>query len=205
MAVEDDQTNWRTVFCGDPSLLNVTSYPNDGTEHTVVQPDPAKLLATTTPDGTTAQKVIQSDAALLKVTTTPDGETNQPVLQSLPLRGIWPAPGSLRVSGNNLQSGSGSAIVYTVPANKKLFLYSSQVTIRTTADGDVNGKMGVRDETDTFQYYICFLYMIIKSQLSVPQQFYPALEAAAGWDVYLNTTHPAVAIRGLMLGWLEDA
>ncbi len=205
MAVEDDQTNWRTVFCGDPSLLNVTSYPNDGTEHTVVQPDPAKLLVTTSPGAGSEQVVIQEVPENLTVKTFPDASTPAPVAQQSGVSGIWPAPNSLRVQGNGVQSTSGTQIIYTVPANKKLYIYHAQTTIRTDADADVNGKMGVRDETDTFQYYVSFMYMIIKGQISIAQSFSPALEADAAWDVYLNTTHAQVAIRGLILGWLEDA
>jgi len=204
MAVEDDMTKWRTIFCKDPSHTLVTTYPNPGTAHTVVQSDPTKLLCTTTPSALTAQKVVQADYRLLNVTNTPSGEGIQPVSQGAAIRGIWPAPGSVRVYGNGVQSGNGITIIYTVPANKSLYIYSVQTTIQSNADGDFNGRMAVRNAADAFQFYIHYYYMRIEGQQSLSESYSPAMELETGWDVYMQTTHAAIAVRGCIKGWLED-
>jgi len=205
MAVEDDMTKWRTIYCADPTRCKVTTYPNAGTAHTVVQSDPTKLLCTTTPSAITAQKVIQSDQALLKVTNTPDGETIQPISQGAAIQGIWPAEGSTRVNASDYQSGIGTTIIYTVPAGKKLFLASVLTTVRSIANGYYIGYIGVRDHNDAFQYWVHVSYFIIIGQVTEPQNFRPALEAGPSFDVYAYTNDANITVRGTIHGWLENA
>jgi len=204
MGFEDDMTKWRTVFCADPSFFSATTHPYAGAEHTVVQSDPAKLLCKTTPDPITAQKVIQSDASLLKMTNTPDGVTSQPVHVYGGVKGIWPPEGSTRVHGHNIQAGSGTTIVYTVPASKKLYIHSVEISMRTSADGATSGRMGVRDSGDNFQYYVFYPQLIITGAITLSEHYSPALELLTGYDLYLMTAEANVTLRGLFHGWLED-
>jgi len=182
MGVQDDMTKWRTIFCYDPTYLHATTYPFDGAEHTVVQPDETKLLCTTTPDA----------------------DVSQPVCEGSGMRGIWPAPNSTRVQGNGIQTGSGATVFYTVPANKKLYIHNAQLTMYTTADANVYGRMMVQDDSDVAQYRIMQLYQILIGSTSLSESYSPALEALAGWDVYMYATNAEVNVRGLIHGWLED-
>jgi len=204
MGVLDDQIKWRTVFCGEPSFLHATTYPSAGAAHTVVQSDPTKLLCTTTPSAITAQKVIQSDASLLKMTNTPDGTNSQLIHLSSGIKGIWPPEGTTRVHGHNIQAGSGTTIVYTVPASKKLYIHSVEISMRTSADGATSGRMGVRDSGDNFKYYVFYPQLIITGAISLSEHYSPALELLTGYDLYLMTAEANVTLRGLFHGWLED-
>lgn len=205
MAFEDDQTIWRTVFCKDPSLFSATTYPYAGAAHTVVQSDPTKLLCTTTPSAITAQKVIQSDASLLKMTNTPDGITSQPIHLDSGIKGIWPPEGSTRVNASNVQSGVGNAIVYTVPANKALYIGSASMTASESADAASQCWMGVRNAVDAFQYWMEIIYLVKAGQMVLPMRYQPALELETGWDVFVKADHENIACRGTIHGWLEDA
>jgi len=204
MGFEDDMTKWRTVFCADPSFFSATTHPYAGAEHTVVQSDPAKLLCKTTPDPITAQKVIQSDASLLKMTSTPDGITSQPVHVYSGVKGVWPPEGSTRVNASEFQSGLGVTIIYTVPADKILYISSAQLTARLSADQDTFAMIGVRNIGDTRQYYVIMFFINLAGPIALAQRYSPALEVLAQWDVYVEGGHADIGARGLINGWMED-
>jgi len=181
MAVEDDQTVWRTVFCKDPTLLHATTYPFADAEHTVVQTDPTKLLCTTTPDAA----------------------VSQPVHQGLAIQGIWPALDSVRINKAEPVSGIAVAIIYTVPANNKLFISSG--ILASLSDGVAPGvaRMGVRNGVDVLQYWLMYHYYRIEGQQVSSLGYVPALEAEAGWDVFVEGRAAGTSARGFFFGWLE--
>jgi len=204
MSVEDDQTKWRTVFCKDPTFMNVTTFPETDEPHTVVQSDATKLKATVTPDGVTAQEVTQTDAANFKCTTTPDEVNPQEVVQKAGVRGIWPTTNAVRVNASGIQTGVGITNIYTVPANKILYIFSAQAAVRETADADSYGWIAIRNAVDVLQFYLLVVFINVKGFIALPQTYSPAIELAAGWDVYVQAGHADVGIRGQINGWLED-
>lgn len=204
MALEDDQTIWRTVFCKDPSLFSTTTYPNAGTEHTVVQSDPTKLQCTTTPSAITAQKVIQSDASLLKMTNTPDGSTVQPINLEFGIKGVWPPEGSTRLNETGNVTGVAVDTFYTVPANRKLYIASSLLVSRESADVSSRLIAYVTQADDTLRYFFNWHYYDKAGQLATPTQHVPALEAVATDKVKIESLHANIDGRVFIYGWLEQ-
>ncbi len=182
MAVEDDQTKWRTVFCKDPSLLLMTSYPDADTPHLVVQPDPADF----------------------KCTNTPDGVTKQPVQQVDRIQGIWPIQEAARVHASNFQAGVGITVIYTVPANKALYISSSSLAGYETANATSNCRMGIRTGGAAWRAWLVYIYFAVIGQMVVPMRYSPAIEAEAGWEVFVESSNAAIGCRGQIYGWLED-
>lgn len=205
MSVEDDMTKWRTAFCADPTRFNVTTYPNTGTEHTVVQSDKTKLRCTITPDSTTAMKVVNAAPADLKVLNTPDGETVQPVSQGAAIQGIWPAPGSVRIKQSHYVVGVARTVIYTVPGDKRLFISNSQLASGESADADSLIRLQVETGASEFRYYLQIQYYMIAGQQVSGEHHLPALEAAPTWQVVIEGYHANIKGRGKFEGWLEDA
>lgn len=161
MAVEDDQTVWRTVFCKDPTLTHVTTYPDSGT----------------------TQKVVQNSE----------------------VGGIWPITGANRIDKSDNQAGVGANIVYTVPANKILYISSASLATYETADATSNCRMGIRNDVDVLVSWLIYVYFTLAGQLVVPMNYSPAIEAAELYDVFVESSHANIGCRGLIHGWLEDA
>lgn len=183
MAIMDDQLKWRRVF----------------------SPEPDDFLVENSPDGSSEQPVVQTDAALLKCTNTPDGTNPQMVTQYTGVKGIWPVANAVLVNASAFQGGVGAAIIYTVPANKKLYLGSLSLAARENADADSYVVIAVRNAEDVYQFNLVVIYFVIAGQLAIPQSYTPAIAVEAGFDVYVSSAHANINGRGTIHGWLEDA
>ena len=121
------------------------------------------------------------------------------------IRGVWPARNSVRVYEEGYQSSRGTAIVYTVPANKKLFISGHLLSSLEETGAFATMRMGVRNSDDALMYWMQYQYYDIPGQQTTPMAHQPALEAEAGYDVFVQSSHTYVSGRGLIFGWLEDA
>lgn len=183
MGAVDNQINWRKVF----------------------QDDAADLKCTNTPDGVTSQPVHQGDASLLNVTSTPAANSIQEVRPAAGIKGIWAPEGSVRVNEAVQSIGEGGAGVYTVPANKILFIATAGLTTSLSTDQVSVGGLQVRDEGDALAYSIMLSIFAKAGQAGIFSRFSPALEVEAGWDVFVSGSHADMVARALFFGWLEDA
>ncbi|HDZ38744.1 MAG TPA: hypothetical protein ENH62_10720 [Marinobacter sp.] len=227
MGAVDNQINWRKVFQDTPGDLKVTTTPDPDAEQPVVQLDRNKLLCTSTPDQTAEQPVRQFEAARLKCTNTPDGITEQPVTQATPaslkctntpdgttaqpvsqvsgVHGIWPAPNSLRISKTGSALGVAIRTIYTVPANKKLFISSGLLASRLSADAATYCLLFVENAAGAPLFYLNWHYYDVAGHQTIPTQYSPALEAVATDIVKAQSLHANLDCRGFFDGWLEDA
>lgn len=121
------------------------------------------------------------------------------------IRGVWPARNAVRVNKRGSQVSVGTAIVYTVPAGKILFISSSVFTTRMSAVAGAGANMAVRDTDDVTDYYMVDHKYGSIYQQTTSQYYLPALEAAAGYDVTVFNSHAALQTAGIFCGWLEDA
>ena len=121
------------------------------------------------------------------------------------IRGIWPDVDAVRVHASDFKSGVGQTIVYTVPAGKKLFIANALQSSLETADAQGLASLSVQNQNNIFQYHISVHYFITADAFNTTFNFAVALEAAAGWDVYVESGHANIATRGTIHGWLEDA
>ncbi len=226
MGAVDNQINWRKVFQDTAADLKCTTTPDltvaqpvvnkedtefavvnspDGiTEQPVTQATASKLKVTTTPDQTAEQPVRQFEAARLLCTNTPDGTTAQPVSQVSGVHGIWPASNSLRRSKTGSALGVAITTIYTVPANKKLFISSSLLSSRLSADAATFCLLFVENAAGAPLFYLNWHYYDVAGHQTIPTQYSPALEAVATDIVKVQSLHANIDCRGFFNGWLED-
>ncbi len=136
------------------------------------------------------------------------GEENQVlwrgVRQVSGVRGIWPARNAERINKNQTRSTSGLSSIYQVPAGKRLFistatLFSMNQTIQSTYS-----YLYVRNAAAVTQYMITIHYHEVVENFDTSPQYLPALEAEAGWGVYINNNTNNLKCRGFIFGWIED-
>lgn len=137
------------------------------------------------------------------------GETNQVKWRGIRpvegIRGVWPARNAERVHATDYQVAVAEKVLYTVPAGKILFISGVSVHGRRSAAGVGRSSFKVRDAADTDVYWIAAMYFSGIGHMNLGYPFTPALEAAAGYDVYAYLYDEDQYIRGIMHGWLEDA
>ncbi|MFZ2149260.1 MAG: hypothetical protein WAV28_18775 [Sedimentisphaerales bacterium] len=137
------------------------------------------------------------------------GEANQVLWRGVRpisgIRGIWPDIDAVRVHASKFVSGVGVNIVYTVPAGKKLFISNALQSSLLTIDIQAFASLQVRNAADVQQYFISCHYFIVTGAYNTTFNFSLALEADAGWDVYVESNHANLATRGTIHGWLENA
>lgn len=121
------------------------------------------------------------------------------------IRGVWPARNAVRIAKEATQVGVGSAIVYTVPADKIFFMTSPGLSCYNSAGAGNNSGLGVRNGADVHQYYLIFHYFSAQSQHSGFRRLFPAIEVPATFDVYVMSSNANVTALGSAFGWLEDA
>jgi len=121
------------------------------------------------------------------------------------IRGIWPARNSTRIHEYGVVVGAGDGVIYTVPSGKIAFIASSQLSANNAAAASTIGRITVRDENDVNVYHIAMLAQGGAGGMEASGSYLPALEVKAGYDVYVNSSHANLTLRGLIFGWLEDA
>lgn len=121
------------------------------------------------------------------------------------IRGIWPARNATRVDESDDQHEEGTTKIYTVPADKKLFIASAFLGSRLSADGAAWCELKMYDSGDNLLYFIYTQLMDKAGQMATSQPFIPALEGAAGDYVLLTVPIAPLDARGIIHGWLEDA
>jgi len=136
------------------------------------------------------------------------GEANQVLWRGVQpvegISGIWPSRNATRVNINGSVSGAAEVIVYTVPANKKLFLSSCGLYTRLAVDASTLARISVRDDEDVFKYIVIYHTYVVKGQIGTGLSFPVALEVEAGWDVTVKSYHASVDANAVFSGWLED-
>lgn len=121
------------------------------------------------------------------------------------ISGIWPSRNAVRVAESAGSTGLTVANVYTVPANKNLFISQAFLTSRLSADANSYSILYVVDELNADVYTICVHQYSIAGQQSTQQGFIPALEAGADYEVRLYNYNANLHCDALIFGWLEDA
>lgn len=156
-------------------------------------------------DQTTWRMVFSAEPTDLQNQNTPSAEAIHTIVQHSEVRGIWPSYSAERINKSDFQAGVGINIVYTVPANKKLYIGSASLSGYESADGTSNCRLGLRSELDAWRAWLVYIYFTKAGQMTVPMKFAPALEALAGWDVFVESSFANIGCRGQIHGWLEDA
>lgn len=136
------------------------------------------------------------------------GEPNQVLWRGVRpitgIRGVWPGIDAERIVKSKYLSGAGPAIVYTVPADTRLYLTSAFASVRFDGAGPSWAAIGVRDGGDAHLYWLAMIYVVDASFYNTPLSYFPALEMTAGYDVYVKTGSANADINGIINGWLED-
>lgn len=121
------------------------------------------------------------------------------------IRGVWPARNSTRINEEAEQAGEGNSIIYTVPVGKIFFMSVSGIAAFNSAGGGNTAGVGVRNDSDVHQFFVCFHYFSAQSEESDAHGYFPAIEVPAGYDVYVVSSAGNVTVLGQAFGWLEDA
>lgn len=123
----------------------------------------------------------------------------------LGIDGVWPERNSVRVYASEVQAEAGTVKLYTVPANKKLFIASAFLGSRLSADGAAWASLKVFDSGDNELFWI-YCHLFDKAgQMATSQTFTPAQEASVGDYVLLTVPIAPLDARAIITGWLEDA
>jgi len=136
------------------------------------------------------------------------GETNQVKWRGVRpvagIDGIWPATGATRILKDNSQLGVGTAIVYTVPADTKLYLSGASLSSRQAVQDAATAGLGIRTAGDVHVNWLLYHWYYRIAEQCQSMAYLPAVGIPAGYDVYVNSDHANVAVRGIIRGWLED-
>lgn len=137
------------------------------------------------------------------------GESNQVVWRGVRpvegIAGVWPARNALRINEWKTQGSAGLWDLYTVPANKKLFISAVVLSSRLNVAGDERCFIAVRDDSNVRQYIMLYHNYNVIDMINTTMTFFPALEALAAWDVYLDNGSDDINVYYACHGWLEDA
>lgn len=121
------------------------------------------------------------------------------------IRGVWPARNATRFYGAGSCSGIAVVLMYTVPADKILYISSVMQSTRESAAAPGAAVVYVRDVLDATTYFITYIMFDTAGQLVIPLTYSPALEAAAGFDVCVANDHANIDTFVTFQGWLEDS
>lgn len=119
--------------------------------------------------------------------------------------GVWPARNATRINKSEFQLGVGITKIYTVIADKKLFMSNAGITSRLSVAVATWARMGVKNVDDGLKYYLFYHYHQPVAAQSSFQLYVPALEALVGDYVFVESNNANLNIRGFVQGWLEDA
>lgn len=119
------------------------------------------------------------------------------------IQGIWPSATAERIYATNSLSASDTAILYTVPANRKLFISNGILTSRNLILQVASSVVFVRNAEDDEAYRMLAHYFSLKGQECNQHNFFPALEATAGFDVCMRNLQGNFFSRATIFGWLE--
>jgi len=120
------------------------------------------------------------------------------------IRGVWPAIDSVRVNLSDYLNGGGTKLVYTVAANKRLFISSCGVATLNEAVQNVYSYVRVRNVADVKVYDFILHYHSAIGPFFSNQMLIPALEIEAGWDIIIVNSLGNYKTRAFLFGWLED-
>lgn len=137
------------------------------------------------------------------------GESNQVVWRGVRpvegIAGVWPARNAARVNKFLTIAIAGLFDIYTVPADKKLYISATSLVSSMTTANTGRVFLAVRNVANTRQYITLYHNFIAVDREVTDLPHMPALEADAGWDVYLDSNHGDIDAFGAFFGWLEDA
>ncbi len=137
------------------------------------------------------------------------GESNQVVWRGVRpvegIRGIWPARNAVRINEDAEAVGVSSITIYTVPANKILFISTVDMASIQSSIAAVSVRLNVFNELAAFSYRIKYHYFEAVGQQVSSSRYVPALEAAAGYTIRIFSAHADGQAAACLHGWLEDA
>jgi len=157
---------------------------------TIQQTDPAKLIATIQQLDVTKlfATIQQTDPAKLKVTTI----SEDPLIDDQ----IWVYD---TVSGNAIQ------LLYTIPADKKLFISSSFFAVRNEATQNSASELYIRDASDTFWKMLQTIpYTNVGSWVQA-NQYMPFLIVPANYDICIRNTVANTRCYGIVTAIRKNA
>lgn len=120
------------------------------------------------------------------------------------IRGIWPARNATRINKAGYKDGYGTVLIYTVPADKKLFISSVTMASRLAGEAETRALTFVEDADNVELYRMaCHLYNFAGQQ-NCHVVFWPALEANETDRVCMCSYNAEMDVRAYVHGWLED-
>jgi hypothetical protein len=121
------------------------------------------------------------------------------------LRGFYPKPETAtRIDKYATNAGNATVILYTVPANKLLFVSSAWLAARAAAGSSGVLYFGIRNAADVLVVYILTIILHVITQGQLANQYKPGIEVPAGYDVFTLSTNAALACEAGFSGWLES-
>lgn len=121
------------------------------------------------------------------------------------IRGIWPARNSLRINKTGTAVAVQSTVIYTVPANKILFISSLFMSVLNSPEQIVEFHAWVEDVDHGERIRLISTYLKDLSTDTSSMAYLPALEAEADWHVHFSCDKANAFGRLIFSGWLEDA
>ena len=102
-------------------------------------------------------------------------------------------------------AGGATNIIYTVPENKILFISSAWVSARASAVSSGHFGIAIRNDEDDFTVYLLFIALNASSIMALSNQYRPAIQVPAGYDVYNYSEGASITGETGFSGWLESA
>lgn len=152
-------------------------------------------------------KVEVAIAALAEVIVTQGTAANLRALVTLAgLRGIIPNPiTASRIDIGGAVAMNQTTVLYTVPANKKLYIASAWISVANTSAGYGTFHLHTRDVGNAIDIYLMRGYTTDETFNMWSNQYRPGLETFAGYDVCIHSSNDYARVYGGISGWLEDA
>jgi len=120
------------------------------------------------------------------------------------ISGVWPARDATRVNVEAYEAAGGVQTVYTVPAGKKAYITSVHLASRQSGTAENRTVVQLFNDLDVAQYIFASHYFDVAGQLSTCNNYFPALEALAGWYIKITVVGAALDTRTFIRGWTED-
>jgi len=120
-------------------------------------------------------------------------------------RGIIPDPiDATRINSSLIDVDGTTAILYTVPDGKRLFIDSFWVAVTNNAAGTSGVHLIIRDTSDVQVNRLFLLPIAGNAMNSASQYICPAIEVTAGYDVCIKSDIANCKGHGGIFGWLES-
>ena len=120
-------------------------------------------------------------------------------------RGIIPDPiDATRITETNGANGAETAIIYTVPASKILFISSIWMASRESVAAAGYCKIFTRTAADVTDKNLIYHYYDLAGHQVSSLPYFPAIEIPALYDVCVLSFHANIDALAGFSGWLES-